>query len=170
MSLYVNHYRATETTFSMLTQVIGRSGRGLCAGKAIIQTMTPEHTVIQLAAQQDYNAFYSLENTLRKLQNCPPYADIFTITFSGVYEEAVLHAAYDCRNALEQYSGSYQMQLLGPSPAAILKVNMRYRYKISLCCENSRELRLVLSSILKTFGNNKKYKGVTAFIDVNSYE
>ena len=170
MSLYVNHFRATETTFSMLTQVVGRSGRGSCMGKAIIQTMTPEHTVIQLSAKQDYETFYELETTLRNLQKSPPYADIFTLTFSGIYEDDVVRAAHEFKRELERYLEAFPMQILGPSPAAILKVNLRYRYKINICCENSRELRLMLSSLLKTFGKNKKFKGVTAFIDVNSYE
>ena len=170
MSLYVNHYRAAETTFSMLTQVIGRSGRGEHSGKAIIQTMTPEHTVIQLAARQDYDSFYELEIALRKLQKCPPFSDIFTLTFSSLNEDAALFAAHDFYAMLGHYSAEYGMQLLGPSPAPILKVNMKYRYKMDVCCENNRKVRLMIASLLKSFHKDKKHSGVAAYIDVNSYE
>lgn len=175
MSLYLNHYRAAETTFSMLTQVIGRSGRGQHAGKAIIQTMTPEHSVIQLAAQQDYDRFYELELTMRQLQGCPPFTDLFTITFAGPMESNVSASAFWCKAQLEtrlaapEYAG-LQLQLLGPSPAAVAKVNNTFRYRMTLRCENSRTIRLLLSQLLKDFAKERKNKGVFAFADINSYE
>ena len=70
-SLYLGSFRSSETCFSMLTQVVGRSGRGADAGLAIVQTMTPQSTVIRLAAEQDYEAFYDLEIRLRELRRCP---------------------------------------------------------------------------------------------------
>lgn len=175
MSLYLNHYRAAETTFSMLTQVIGRSGRGRHAGKAIIQTMTPAHSVIQLAARQDYDSFYELELTMRQLQNCPPFADLFTITFAGTVESNVSASAFWYREQLEQRLAgpeyaSLRVQLLGPSPAAVAKVNNTFRYRMTLRCENSRAIRLLLSQMLKDFAREKKTKGVFAFADINSYE
>lgn len=170
MSLYVNHYRAAETTFSMLTQVIGRSGRGIYPGKAIIQTMTPEHSVICMAAKQDYDGFYDLEVTLRQLQHCPPCGDLFTITFFSLRDEFSHGAAFDFKMMLQQVANQYQLQILGPSPAAVLKVNHTYRYKLTISCTNSKHLRLLLSGALKTFIKNKKYRGVTAYIDVNSYD
>ena len=81
MSLYVDSYRAAETTFNMLTQVVGRADRGQRPGRALIQTMTPEHRVIVLASQQDYGGFYELEAGLREAKGCPPYRDLYTITF-----------------------------------------------------------------------------------------
>lgn len=170
MSLYVNHYRASETTFSMLTQVIGRSGRGAYDGTAIIQTMTPDHTVLQLAAKQDYDGFYALETTFRMMQNTPPYGDLFTVSFSGALEEAVIAGAYDFRMMLEPAQKQYHLCILGPSPAPVVKVNNTYRYRVAVCCRNSREIRLLLAACLKEFGKNKKYKGVVAFADINSYE
>lgn len=98
-SLYVSHFRAAETTFSMLAQVIGRAGRGQTEGLAVIQTMTPEHPVIQLAAAQDYAAFYEMEIQLRQLRNCPPFADEIMITFHGASEEAVIESAVRFRGA-----------------------------------------------------------------------
>ena len=170
MSLYVNHYRASETTFSMLTQVIGRAGRGSFSGRAIIQTMTPQHTVLQLAAEQDYSAFYELENTLRMIQHSPPHGDLITVTFISVYEEAASGGAFDFRKMLLPLCSEYGFRILGPTAAPVLKVNNSYRHKLTICCKNSRNVRLLLSSALKEFSKNKKYKGVTAYADINSYE
>lgn len=170
MSLYVNHYRAAETTFSMLTQVIGRSGRGAYAGKAIIQTMTPQHSVLRLAAEQDYDAFYDLETTLRMMQKTPPFGDVFTVMFISQSEEAAMRGAYDFRSMLAPYRDKYCLEILGPSTAAIAKVNNSYRYKLTICCKNNKDIRMLLCAALKEFGKNKKYKGVSAYADINSYE
>jgi len=175
MSLYIDHYRAAETTFSMLTQVIGRSGRGKQSGQAIIQTLTPEHSVIRLAAIQDYDQFYNLEITLRSLQKAPPFSDIFTIMFVGMFETQTLAGAAAFRQMLDQalqdpaYSGLWT-ELFGPSPAAITKINNTFRYRILLHGSNQRPLRQLLSHLLRLFAKDKVSKGVTAFIDVNSYE
>lgn len=170
MSLYVNHYRAAETTFSMLTQVIGRSGRGAFEGKAIIQTLTPDHKVLQLAAQQNYDGFYELEIKLRMMQQVPPFGDIISVVFSGMIEDAVIAGAYDFRNNLAFFQKDHALRLLGPTPAAVVKVNNTYRYKLTICCKNSKQVRLILASHLKNFDKNKKYKGVTAYVDVNPYD
>lgn len=174
-ALYADHYRASETTFSMLTQVIGRSGRGQRAGRAIIQTMTPEHSVIQLAARQDYDSFYDLEITLRQLQKAPPFSDVFVVMFMGINEGQVAVSAKNFREMLEQYLRSemyagISASLLGPSPAAISKVNNTYRYRITLHCANQRPVRQLLAHLLQTFAKNKRNKGVSAFVDINAYE
>lgn len=100
LSLYVNHYRAAETTFSLVTQLVGRSGRGADTGTAVIQTMCPEHPVLKLAAAQDYDGFYDMEIALRELRNVPPFRDLFTVTFTGLFEEHVRAAAKRFRDAL----------------------------------------------------------------------
>ena len=174
-SLYVNHFRASETTFSMLTQVIGRSGRGENPGRAIIQTLTPEHSVIQLAAQQDYETFFEQELTIRRLHRFPPFGDLFTVMFLGFFEQDTLSAAVAFRQDLELAIRSNGLtpsdfQILGPSPAAVAKVNNSYRFRLTLQCENSRVIRLLLSQQLKMFSKDKKNKGITAFADLNSYE
>ncbi len=170
MSLYVDHFRASETTFSMLTQVIGRSGRGCLEGRALVQTYTPEHAVLKLAAKQDYDGFFALEDPLRKMQAAPPYGDLLTLTFSSLLEDAARNTAYDFRRMLEAVAGTYGLRILGPAPAAVLKVNHTYRYRVTVCCKNSKEIRSLIAACLKEFGKNKKYKGVTAYADVNSYE
>jgi len=175
LSLYVDNYRASETTFSMLTQVIGRSGRGADAGRAIIQTMTPDNAVIRLAAAQDYDRFYDMEIVMRRLRGCPPYADLLTVTFSGPFEERVTAAALRFRETLkaalraEAYR-DMKTELLGPAPAAVTKVNNLYRYRLTLCCAATRPVRRLLAWLLREFGKNRENRGVTAFADVNSFD
>lgn len=174
-SLYVDHYRAAETTFSMLTQVIGRAGRGEKAGRAIIQTMTPEHSVIQLAAKQDYDSFYDLEITLRNMQKAPPCGDVFSVMFIGAFEAQTIAAAGVFRQMLEHSLqvpayASLRVQILGPAPAAISKINNAFRYRITLHCQNKRPVRQLLSHLLQVFAKNKISKGVSAFVDINAYE
>ena len=92
-SLYLDHYRASETTFSLVTQVVGRAGRGEKPGTAIIQTMTPRNAVLRQAAAQDYDSFYQTELPLRRLRNCPPYQDQIQIAFVGFPERHVENCA-----------------------------------------------------------------------------
>ena len=174
MSLYVDNFRAAETTFSLITQVVGRSGRGADTGTAMIQTMTPEHPVLQLAAKQDYDAFYELELQMRKLRGCPPFSDLFTITIAGLEERGLVQAAVRLRDALaanlqkEPYAAMHA-QLLGPAPASVARVNYSYRYQLTLVCRNSAPLRKLLAFLLVEFSKDKQNKGLTAFIDINSY-
>lgn len=175
MSLYVDNFRASETTFSLLTQVIGRSGRGSKQGCALIQTMTPQNSVLQLAARQDYDAFYEQEIVLRQARNCPPFYDLLQIGFSGFPERQVLAAAAAFRDrfaallATEPYR-DLKVLLLGPAPASVSKINNRYRYRLSLSCENSRPVRMLLSWLLREFSRDSKNRDVTVFVDVNPYD
>ena len=174
-SLYINHYRAAETTFSMLTQVIGRAGRGNHTGRAMIQTMTPEHSVIQLAAKQDYQQFFLQEITIRQLHRYPPFGDLLTVLFLGRIEQETLSGAVDFRRMLETAAAAYgispkQLQILGPSPASVAKINNSYRFRLMLQCESTKNMRRLLSQLLKTFLKDKKNKGIHVVVDVHSYE
>ena len=159
----------------MLTQVIGRAGRGEKSGRAVIQSMTPEHSVIQLAAEQDYDAFYNLEITLRNMQKAPPFGDVFSVMFIGAFEAQTIAAAGMFRQMLEHslqapdYAG-LSVRILGPAPAAISKINNAFRYRITLHCQNQRPVRQLLSHLLQIFAKNKTGKGVSAFVDINAYE
>lgn len=175
MSLYTDHFRAAETTFSMLTQVVGRSGRGAASGTAMIQTMTPENAVIRLAAEQDYDRFYEMEVSLRRLRNCPPFCDMIVVMFTGALEDHVRGGASLFRQMLCRMleSAPYQglhMQILGPAPAAVARVNNRYRYRLTLGCTNTRQVRQLLTYLLREFARDGRSRGVTAFADVNPYD
>ena len=175
MSLYVDNFRAAETTFSMLTQVVGRAGRGQLGGRAIIQTMTPEAAVLQLAGAQDYDRFYDMEIGLRQLRGSPPFFDLIGVQFSGMFDERVIAASIRFKEHLQTMleQPAYQaeaVRLLGPAPAAVPKINNKYRYKLTICCKNTRTMRRLIAFILKEFAKDKRNKGVTAFADSNSYD
>ncbi len=175
LSLYTGGYRAGETTFNMLTQVVGRAGRGDTPGKAVIQTLVPEHSVIRLAARQDYEGFYNQEIELRRVQNAPPFGDIGVITFSGQEETAVLRGAVKLRDSLNdclnlpEYRNE-RCSVLGPAPCAVPKINYHYRYQVTLRCRMSKNLRLLLAHLLRQFAKDKANRGVSAFVDINGYE
>lgn len=99
-SLYAGDYRAGERTFSLVTQVVGRSGRGERPGRAVIQTFTPENETIRQAAAQDYDSFYASEIQLRRLQNTPPFSDLYAVTASGQDESTVLRCCVAMRDML----------------------------------------------------------------------
>ena len=175
LSLYTDSYRGAETTFNMLTQVVGRAGRGDAAGRAVIQTMVPEHQVIGLAAKQDYDGFYDLEIGLRKIQQCPPFGDLATVTFIGEDEGKVIRGATKFRDslrsclALEDYSGT-NCAVLGPAPCPVPKINFNYRYRLTLRCRMDKPLRGLLAHLLRQFSQDRENRNVTAFIDVNGYD
>ena len=171
-ALYLDSFRAAETAFSMITQVVGRSGRGAARGLALIQTMTPENPVIRLAAAQDYDSFYTLELPLRQLRGCPPFADLITVTFTGEDEERVAAGAQRFRDLLlAALPGSgLTMRVLGPAPAPVVRVSRQYRYRLTLSLEGSRAARQLVAWLLRTFAKEKTSRGVTASADQNSYD
>ncbi len=175
LSLYTGGYRAGETTFNMLTQVVGRAGRGDTPGQAMIQTLVPEHQVIRLAAKQDYDGFYELESRLRQVQEAPPFGDVACVTFLGQEETAVLRGAAKFRDSLnaclkqEPYNREH-CTVLGPAPCAVAKINYNFRYRLTLRCRMTRQLRLLLAHLLREFSKDKQNRGVTAFVDVNGFE
>ena len=175
LSLYSGSFRAAETTFNMLTQVVGRAGRGEFAGRALIQTLTPGNNVIQLAARQDYDGFYDLEIGLRRVQNLPPFGDQAIVGFQGEQEQQVLLGAVKFRDSLldMEHSGQWHLDkitCLGPAPSPVPKVNYHYRYRLTILGKMTRELRAALAFLLQAFGKDSKMRGVSAFIDVNGFE
>lgn len=172
LSLYVDDYRAGERTFSLLTQVVGRAGRGEKLGRAVIQTFTPENEVVTNAAAQDYDAFYEQEVQMRALRACPPFRDLLVLTASGTEESQVLGVCMKLRRTLEDWLGTEQyralgIQLLGPAPAAVARVNNRFRYKLTLIGKNTKELRGLAAYLVCAVQNDKENRGVSVFADVN---
>ena len=175
LSLYTDSFRAAETTFNMLTQVVGRAGRGDSPGRAIIQTLVPDHQVIRLASKQDYDGFYDLEIGLRRLQQTPPFGDLVTVTFLGQEENAVLRGAAKFRDSLIEclrqpgYAGEH-CAVLGPAPCPVPKINYHFRYRLTLRCRQSKALRLLIAHLLRQFAKDKLNRGVSAFADVNGFD
>lgn len=174
-SLYVDNYRSAETTFSLITQVVGRSGRGEKQGTAIIQTMTPRNPVLLQAAAQDYRSFYEAELPLRRLRNCPPFFDQIQMGFVGFPERHVEDCARRFAQSLWRSLEEADLllgvaDLLGPAPYAIAKVNNQFRYRLTLVCKNSKPLRRLLSELVRGFSKEKESRGVRVFVDINGYE
>ena len=175
MSLYTGGYRSGEMTFDLITQVVGRAGRGDSTGRAILQTMTPGNTVLRLAAEQDYDSFYELELRLRRAQNAPPFADFAMVTFQGEEETQVLRCAVKFRDSLlaclaQPEYGEEKVRCLGPAPCPVPKINYHFRYRLTVNCRMNRKLRLLFAYLLRQFGMDKASRGVTAFVDVNGFE
>ena len=175
LGLYSGSFRAAETTFNMITQVVGRAGRGDAEGRAIIQTLMPEHQVLKLASMQDYDSFYELEIGLRQVQNCPPFGDLTTVTFVGLEETQVLRGAMKFRDGLRNcladpaYQG-ISCAVLGPAPCPVPKVNYRFRYRLSLRGQMNKPLRGILAYLLRAFSKDRENRGVSAFVDINGYD
>ena len=173
LGLYLDNYRAAERTFSLLTQVVGRAGRGSKDGRAVIQTFTPDNEVITSAARQDYNSFYAAEIRLRRAHRYPPFADIFTMTVSGPEEGAVLRAAVQLRQAmaaglLQPGAADREAELLGPAPAPVLKVNNRSRYRVFWVGHNDHATREALAYYIRAFHQRKENRGMNLFVDCNA--
>ncbi len=173
-ALHVDDFRAQESTFSLITQVVGRAGRGEKRGRAVIQTYSPKNPVIHQAAKQDYMGFFESEINLRKVRSLPPFCDIISVVISGVSEYEVSGASNEFARKLKTLSSkeysSLNARIYGPSPANVLRVNGKYRYKISLFCENNKESRELVSRLLCDFRTNSKNRRLTIIADVNSIE
>lgn len=173
ISLYVDNYRAAERTFCLLTQVVGRAGRGGKTGRAVIQTYTPGNDVIRCAARQDYDAFYESEIRMRRLRRYPPFADLFTVTVSGTEEGRVLRAAVSVRETLRQLCRRPELaagepEVLGPAPAPVVKVNNRFRYRCTLVGKNDKATREMLAWLQKDFAKDSANRGMNLFVDHNA--
>ncbi len=164
-------FKSQERTFDLLTQVVGRSGRGKNKGTAVIQTLTPENHIIRLAQQQDYDGFFDNEIIIRKAMVYPPYCDMCAVLFVCENEVNALNASRDFLSELktataEEYK-DVKIIVLGPMPPRLSKVNNKYRYRIIIKCKNNKRFRNMLSDLLISFGKNKKYSDVTFSADIN---
>ena len=169
--LYSDDYRSFERAFSMLTQVVGRSGRGGHKGTAIVQTFTPENPVIDLAASQDYDAFYEDEIALRRAMIYPPFVDLLLLGFVGEDKNKTIACAKAffarLKARLDESLPDFPIRVLGPSPALVSKVSNKYRYKIIVKCRSTAVFRAVISSLLSDFGKDREFKDITVYADAD---
>jgi len=165
-SLYAGNYRAGERSFSLITQVVGRSGRGEKPGRAVIQTFTPENETIVQAAKQDYPAFYRSEIEIRKLQHSPPFCELLAVTVSGMNEEHVYLACRAIRLRLEGILGKDQSaEILGPAPLSVVKVNNRYRYRTMIYGRQNAGLRGTVAGVVMEFCRDRQYADLAIYAD-----
>lgn len=171
-SLYDESYNSAERSFDLITQVVGRSGRRDGNGKAVIQTINPYNQTIEYAADQDYKSFYNNEIELRRLLIYPPYCDIISVSFIGENETKVAMCAKKFFELLieENESCKQKIIVLGPSAAKIAKLNNCYRYRLSVKCKNSKNIRNMFNVIQKNISKIKEYKDVSVSLDLNPYD
>ena len=165
-SLYAGDYRAGERSFSLITQVVGRSGRGQKPGRAVIQTFTPDNETILQAAKQDYEAFYRSEIELRKLQNTPPFSQMLSVTVSGMNEEHVYRACRTVRQRLDGLlAADGSAQILGPAPLAVVKINNRYRYRVMIYGGARSAIRGTVAGVVMECCQDKRFSDVSVYAD-----
>ncbi len=126
-SLHLPDYRASERTFQLLAQVAGRAGRGEIEGRIVVQTMSPDHPVIQHAKQHDFTSFANEEVELRRELGYPPYGRLIRCVFEDVEEAKAMGAASDCSDLLRDDLIDEDAMVLGPAPCPIPLVRNRHR-------------------------------------------
>lgn len=170
-ALFTGDYRSYERTFSLLTQVAGRCGRGEKPGTAYIQTFVPDHYVINLAAQQNYDEFFNEEAALRKTLTYPPFCDICVFGFSSPMESQAIAAARWVTSRIAQYlrekKVSFPLRALGPAPCTLGVINGRYRYRLILKSKNIKDFRMMIQTVLEDFYKQKQLKTVRIYADLN---
>ncbi|MEA5051108.1 MAG: primosomal protein N' [Oscillospiraceae bacterium] len=162
-------FRANERTFSMLTQVVGRSGRGDRRGEAVIQTIDPDNSVIRLAAKQDYRSFYNAEIVLRRLHLYPPFCALCSVGFIAETDAAAKASADGFLAALkriqtERYA-DMPLRALGPAPMRVAYVKGLFRWRLVLKCRNDRTFRAFLRACMDDFAKDKKNDHTRLFVD-----
>ena len=169
--LFAQGFRAYENVFSLITQVVGRSGRAKDPGFAIIQTTDPDNPVLNLAAAQDYDAFFEQEIAYRKLGLYPPFCGLCVIGFAGAKEIEVARAAARFASLLGQQAAKQPdlpLRVLGPTPGSIEKINDTYRYKLTIKCRNGRRFRDLVRSTLERYEQEKLPSKATVAVDLHS--
>ena len=170
-SLYDENYNASEKSFDLITQVVGRAGRRSEKGRAVIQTINPYNEIISYAAEQDYIGFYNNEIELRRLMIYPPYCDLLSVTFTGEDENKTALCAKAFFDEIVRLNADKYKDLkfvvLGPTPSKISKINNNFRYRLALKCKNSAKIRSMITEILKIIKKNKEYKSISISVDIN---
>ena len=169
--LFAQGFRAYETVFSLITQVVGRSGRAKDPGFAIIQTTDPDNPVLNLAAAQDYDAFFEQEIAYRRLGLYPPFCGLCVIGFAGGKEIEVARAAARFSALLGQQAArqpDLPLRVLGPTPGNIEKINDTYRYKLTIKCRNDRRFRDLVRETLSLYEQEKLPSKASVVVDLHS--
>ena len=169
--LFAQGFRAYETVFSLITQVVGRSGRAKDPGFAIIQTTDPDNPVLNLAAAQDYDAFFEQEIAYRRLGLYPPFCGLCVIGFAGGKEIEVARAAARFSALLGQQAAKQPdlpLRVLGPTPGNIEKINDTYRYKLTIKCRNDRHFRDLVRETLGLYEQEKLPSKASVVVDLHS--
>lgn len=170
-SLFSGDFRSYERTFSLITQVAGRSGRGGKKGRAYLQTFMPDHYLLNLAAHQNYRGFYDEEIALRRTLIFPPLCDVCVIGLASVSDAAAAAASAVVLNIIREIIAEkkvkFPLRVLGPAQSGIAKINGKFRYRLILKCKNNRETREFIRSVLLKTAGHREFSNVNIYADMN---
>lgn len=170
-ALYAGDFRSYERTFSLITQVVGRGGRGQRQGRAVLQTFMPDHYIMNLAAAQDYQGFYSEEISIRRAMIFPPLCDMCIFCLSGDLDDDVksgAEAVLQLMNVrLRELQPKTPVRVLGPIKASYGKLNGKYRWRIIMKCKNNAKIRGFISAVLKEGAKLNEMKKIAFYADLN---
>ena len=162
-------YRAAERTFAMLTQVVGRSGRGDKKGEAVIQTVDPENAIIRLAAKQDYEKFYDSEIISRKAHLYPPFCAISSAGFIAEKEPDAAGAAKEFAKIMQDVQQerfeNLPIRILDPAPMRVSYIGNLFRYHVVIKHRPGREFRVFLRECVVQFNKTGHSKSAKIFVD-----
>ena len=171
--LYAGDYRGYEQTFALITQVVGRCGRSgdrAKAGKAVLQTFSPDHYILRLAAAQDYRGFYENEAAVRQALTFPPFCDIYNIVTSAVDDALSLSAANKFAEIFRKQAklANLPVKALGPTKSGVGSILGKYRYKLLIKCKNNRAFRAMMTTTLELARAERAYFSlVNISVDIN---
>ena len=169
--LYNDDFRSSEKAFDLLTQVIGRSGRGNSKGTAFIQTVLPENDIIELSCAQDYESFYEMEAAIRKTMVYPPFCDICSVTFSSELSAASYKSAVNffdlLKSKISTDYGEVKVRVIGPIQPRISKISNKYRNIITIKCKNNKRFRQLMAELIKEYMKNPRTNSASITVDIN---
>ena len=170
-ALYAGDFRSYERTFSLITQVVGRGGRGSRRGRAILQTFMPDHYIMNLAAAQDYRGFYNEEIAIRRTLIFPPLCDMCIFCLAGGDDNEVKSGADAVISLMNRLLSELQpktpVRVLGPVRASYGRLNGKFRWRIIMKIKNTAEMRGFISSVLTKGAKLKEMKKITFYADIN---
>ncbi|MBE6844985.1 MAG: primosomal protein N' [Ruminococcus sp.] len=169
-ALYAGDFRSYERTFSLAAQVVGRCGRGEKKGRAYLQTFMPDHYVLNLAARQDYHAFYNEEISIRRALLFPPVCDICVIGVSSEDEAKAASLSMGIHSVIKELANQgleFPLRVLGPVKCSYGKINGKYRYRLILKCKNTALFRDFVRNVLSKAESFKEFRDSSVFADLN---
>lgn len=166
LSLHASDYMAAERTFQLLTQAVGRAGRGTLSGNAVIQTYQPDHYAVQAAAEQNYQSFYELEIAYRDLMSYPPMSGMLVMLLQSEEEPLLETEAEKIKQRILEMDIPL-LRVTGPSPAVVSKISDVYRRVIYLKHEDTKKLYQVRSMIDEAIKKEEITKEIRVEFDEN---
>ena len=166
LQLYLPDFRAAERTFQLLTQVAGRAGRGERAGEVILQTYDPDHPALLCAAEQDFEKFYEQEAVERRELRYPPFGHLMEIEVRGTKLDRVIREAETLRDALKRSARGLDVEILGPAPKPISKIQGTERWHILIRSGSRKAIQSLLKSATPVL-RGKRPSGIRVSVDVD---